>query len=946
MRRRVYPLNDYRDQYNEESARVAQQAVKPQPQVGEAAPAAAPRRRRSEVYQQAPAVQQAPAAQQPPMEETRALPRREAPAPAVYQAYQQPRQETLYQSPAMRREEKPAEDIPARQSRTQEYGRPAPYYQQRAPQREEDPRRRPSWEEQMEEPDDEDEGRPMWPKILLIVLIVLLAAAAALYFVPDAGPLNPVKEAVVDTVDSVIGLVSPKKPEQPQAISLLTDKDTGATGERITFHLTTNQAVASSQAIRLVDAAGGDLMATVNKVENGQSDAKQHQWYITKVFSNAYTGPIYVELLTENGWVRSDVQAQLSVKPLPTATIQPVRIVTPAPTLMPTQAPIPVPTDVPMHTDDPVQGGLIPTVWVTEAPTHAPTQAPTQAPTLVPTLVPTAVPTQAPTPEPTPVPTPEPTPSPTPVPTNSPLPQLEAKAGSNSVKVTDTVYKGGTAQKDYVREDGYMAPHPDNYSMWNAGVLTFRGDNFRRNAAFGTVEVEKEQMSVLWKSEIGSLRTDDNGTLYGVGWTGQPVIVKWPMEVRNMMETLYAEKKAISGYREVIFGAQDGKIYFLDLTDGSASRDPINIGYPLKGSVAVDTTGRPLLAVGQGISKLPNKQGDIGVHVYNLINNEKFFFVNGRQSNSQKQYSTNGAFDGTPLILYNDNVHENDAIIMAGENGLLYTIDLNANFEHVSETEPNRVNKMEVNQETYYLRSKLSSSGDDKAKNQVGVESSVAMYNQYIYLADTYGLVRCVDSNTMKTVWAVDTGDNVDAAIALDMDGDDGVSLYTGNTAYTRLGSKKDVTIRRLDALTGEEKWSYAIKCDYNKDQKSGCKASPVVGQYGIDHLVIFTVNMVSGGDSRIIAFNKDSGKVEWSYDLAADTISSPVAVYNQAGKAWVIQADEDGVLYMFDGLTGRLCSKLDLQGDIQGSPAVYRNTLVIGTCSKDNSYMYGIRIE
>ena len=90
-------MNDYRDQYNEESARVAQQAVKPQPQVGEAAPAAAPRRRRSEVYQQAPAVQQAPAAQQPPMEETRALPRREAPAPAVYQAYQQPRQETFTQ---------------------------------------------------------------------------------------------------------------------------------------------------------------------------------------------------------------------------------------------------------------------------------------------------------------------------------------------------------------------------------------------------------------------------------------------------------------------------------------------------------------------------------------------------------------------------------------------------------------------------------------------------------------------------------------------------------------------------------------------------------------------------------------------------------------------------------------------------------------------------------
>ena len=240
----------------------------------------------------------------------------------------------------------------------------------------------------------------------------------------------------------------------------------------------------------------------------------------------------------------------------------------------------------------------------------------------------------------------------------------------------------------------------------------------------------------------------------------------------------------------------------------------------------------------------------------------------------------------------------------------------------------------------------MASASNDKAKNQVGVESSVAMYNQYIYLADTYGLVRCVDSNTMKTVWAVDTGDNVDAAIALDMDDKGEISLYTGNTAYSRLGSKKDVTIRRLDALTGEEIWNYTIKCDYDKNQLSGCKASPVIGQHEIAGLVIFTVNQVDEGESRVIAFNKESGKIAWQYDLAAETVSSPVAVYNEAGEAWVIQADGSGTLYLFDGLTGSLRNKLDLGGNIQGSPAVYKDILVIGTCSKDNSYMYGIKIN
>ncbi|MBR2053573.1 MAG: PQQ-binding-like beta-propeller repeat protein, partial [Clostridia bacterium] len=160
-----------------------------------------------------------------------------------------------------------------------------------------------------------------------------------------------------------------------------------------------------------------------------------------------------------------------------------------------------------------------------------------------------------------------------------------------------------------------------------------------------------------------------------------------------------------------------------------------------------------------------------------------------------------------------------------------------------------------------------------------------------------------------------------------------------------RLGTKKDVTIRKLDALTGEEMWSYTIRCDYNKSQLSGVKASPVVGQNGIDDLVIFTVNMVKDGGSRTIAFNKADGSVVWTHDMEAESISSPVAVYNAAGQAWIIQADGEGTLYMLDGRTGRTLSTLQLNGKIEGSPAVYKDVLVIGTCSKD-AQMYAIKLK
>ena len=281
-------------------------------------------------------------------------------------------------------------------------------------------------------------------------------------------------------------------------------------------------------------------------------------------------------------------------------------------------------------------------------------------------------------------------------------------------------------------------------------------------------------------------------------------------------------------------------------------------------------------------------------------------------------------------------------MVVAGENGLLYTVDLNSTFNFPTAENPDVKGELTLNKSITYLRTKANAEKDA----QVSVETSVAMYDKYVYMADTYGALRCVDSDTMKTVWAVDAGDNTDAALALDMDGDTGVSLYTGNTAYARLTSKKDVTIRRLNALTGEEIWRYEIKCDYDKNQLSGCKASPVVGQYGLEDLVVFTVNQVTGGGSRVIALDKETGAVKWTFEMAADSISSPVAVYNAAGKGWIIQAEGDGTLHLLDGLTGQERNSLALGGEIQGSPAVYRDILVIGTCSRDNAFMYGIKLQ
>ena len=774
-------------------------------------------------------------------------------------------------------------------------------------------RRSPAVEDSYDEDEEEERSVP-WMKIIVGALIAVLLFGVALHFIQDAGPLNPIKNAID-------GLVQVKAKEPGKVLSFQSASSTASINTRLLLSLTTNQTV---DGVRIEDVDGNDIACTVNQV-NGSNETNKI-WNINAIFDAPYTGDVFAVIHQDGNWVRTDQKVSLVItnpEPLPTETPLPTQA--PVATLMPVAFSNPEEQssdNIPIFTQEPEVISAV----VTWAPTAEP--VPTEAPAEISVEETAFIPTEEPTPDPTAIPTEAPPQGPTLAPTITPPPRLEASEGANTLKNTDTVFRGKKSVS-FSRETGYVAPHPDQYAHYPLGVPTFRGDNFRRNAAYGTADVQTENMSILWEVPLGSLRTEDNGTLYGVGWTGQPAIIHWTQQVREGMN-LYEDKKS-KVLNEVIFGAQDGKIYFLDLSDGSPTRDTINVGYPLKGSVSVDSWDRPLMAVGQGISKLANgKTGSIGLRLFNLVTGKEAYLLNGRKSDSQLQYNTNGAFDGT------------DAMIVACENGLLYTVDLNVKFIYPNADNPDAAVSIEIKPDITYLRTK---SGNEKEAS-VGVESSVAMYDKYIYMTDTYGVIRCVDSDTMNTIWAVDGGDNTDASPALDFDANGGVSLYTGNTCYNRLGSKNPVTIRRLNALTGDEIWRYDIKCASDKNQLAGCKASPVIGQNAIDHLVIFTVNKVEGGGSKILALDKNSGQVVWEKALTDEAISSPVAVYDERGEAWIIQGDEGGNLTMLYGRTGEVRSTLNLGGAIQGSPAVYKSYLVVGTCSKSNASMYCIKIN
>ena len=100
------------------------------------------------------------------------------------------------------------------------------------------------------------------------------------------------------------------------------------------------------------------------------------------------------------------------------------------------------------------------------------------------------------------------------------------------------------------------------------------------------------------------MKTNES-TVYGVTAPGQPVIVKWPTELRQRMG-INEEMKEVTALKEVIVAGQDGFVYFYNLLTGEATRDPIELGAPSRGGLSVATNGTPILGVGQFNSRLAN----------------------------------------------------------------------------------------------------------------------------------------------------------------------------------------------------------------------------------------------------------------------------------------------------------------------------------------------------
>lgn len=513
--------------------------------------------------------------------------------------------------------------------------------------------------------------------------------------------------------------------------------------------------------------------------------------------------------------------------------------------------------------------------------------------------------------QPTPTPTPEPTPTPVGLPDFKPH-SVDGTEPERLISST-AIMVDGEVVEEYESDYEINFDLPERYTELE-GIVTFRGDNFRSGAAYGTASVSSKTLTKVWSKSTSGL-SDTDGTYWsGSGWTGQPLIVKWPEATRKNISAMYDWAREKEGLVEVIYATLDGHVYFYELTSGEYTRDPLNLGFNYKGAGALDPRGYPILYVGSGVDSV---NGRSRVKVVNLIDNSVMFEFGHNETFANRGWHM---FDSSPLVSA-----ETDQLIYPGENGILYIIHLNTKYnEQTGElsVDPDNIVKWKYNG----VRS--------GSRYWLGVESSAAIINNYIFLADNGGNLMCLDLNTLKLVWVQDVLDDTNCSPVVDVeDGHPYIYISTSFHYGWRSYSTAEIPIFKIDAETGEIVWRTDYTCYTVQDLSGGVQGTIAVGKNKLSDMIFVPIARTPGASSgTLAALKKDTGEVVWEKETSMYSWSSPVDFYDADGNGYLLYCNSGFNMFLIDGKTGEQLDYMNLGGNIEASPAMYGNYAVVGT--------------
>jgi outer membrane protein assembly factor BamB len=423
------------------------------------------------------------------------------------------------------------------------------------------------------------------------------------------------------------------------------------------------------------------------------------------------------------------------------------------------------------------------------------------------------------------------------------LPEAVSTTAGSDTSAT-TIAPSSTTTTTVARPTG-VVPAESVGEPWGevVGLTMFRGNPTR--TFFGSGPVPRTAPGELWRfpeadnqqmcgqSPVGQ----DPKVWCGSGWTGQPVVWERP-----------------DGITEVIFGAYDKAIHFLDADTGERTRPDFDMGDIIKGSVTLDPDGYPLLYTGSR---------DPRFRIIALDEEEP------REVWSLHARSVEGIWnddwDSNPVII-------DDMLYEGGENSWWFAVKLNRAYDDDG--------KVTVNPEVVYQMPAWTDELTEIFGRQHSVENSTAVFGQRAYFATSAGRIVGVDVSNVETggaevffdFW---NGDDTDATITIDAEG----YLYVvshadtakrNNTAARRVREVGDLA--KLDPDNPDDPVVWSVSLPAARSQDAGAWATPALH---VDAGLLFVAT--DAGD--LVAVDTATGEKVWEDFIGGNAWSSPVIV-------------------------------------------------------------------
>ena len=491
---------------------------------------------------------------------------------------------------------------------------------------------------------------------------------------------------------------------------------------------------------------------------------------------------------------------------------------------------------------------------------------------------------------------------------------IEPEIPIEQLFLPDTAYASVEVVKFVVEdEDSVTAPLKDLDDRYagKESVYVFRKD-LRRDADYGgKVKGTPREVEIAWAFETAY---DTTHTRFGTwgggsGWTGQPLYVKWTDDQQALFKKSSPGLTADFGPEEIIVGSLCGKGYFINYQTGKASRQPLDLGNVVKGTIGLDPEYYNLY-VGQGV---PRQAGPFGHQVFDLLKHERTFFFGP----DPKAWRGWNAFDSNSIVA-------GGYLFWCGENGSVY--------------------KYERSQGTLRRVSVMRYRVGGMAP---GIESSLCVYRNYGYFSDNRGNVICINLNTMKPVWYYNNHDDSDGTMVCREEGG-APYLYTA-CEVDKQGDSGICHFIKLNGLNGERVWETNIPCRRinlpGKTLDGGMYASPLIGSGDCQDMIFANIcrNGASKSAGELTAFSTKDGKILYTVPYGQFAWSSPVAFHDEKNEMFIFAGDASGIIRIIRGKTGEVVCKKVVGSNFESSPVVIGNTAVVG-CRGNKIYKFVIK--